>query len=46
MKKISKPIFAILLAGILLISATINTFAADCSDPYGKSTAPKYEIRL
>ncbi len=44
MKKLSKPIFVILLAGILLLSATINTFATDCSDPIGKSSAPKYGI--
>ncbi len=44
MKKLSKPIFVILLAGILVLSATVNSFATDIYDPYGKNAAPKYGI--
>jgi hypothetical protein len=43
MKKLSKPMLAIFLSAILLLSTSVTSFATDVSDPYGKCTMPKYE---
>ncbi len=43
MKKLSKPVLAIFLTAILLLSTAVVSFAGDDSDPLGMRALPGYK---
>jgi hypothetical protein len=43
MNKLSKPMLAIFLSIILILSSAVDSFAGDDGDPYGTYARPKYQ---